>query len=141
MNKSDEKSKYTMYIIILAILSVYFILITVPADSTKKDVYVTVKVYQPLTTKVEISNIEVMVKPTTIIATPTYLADLIQSGSLKVVASTPSVSAIVTSNPILIYTSTDMNIVLKNVPLGENTVKIQLYDNNNLITTKDVTLT
>ncbi|CAG0948858.1 MAG: hypothetical protein OIN86_13035 [Candidatus Methanoperedens sp.] len=140
MNKSDEKSKYTMYIIILAILSVYFILISVPADSTKKDVYVTVKVYQSLTTKVEITNIEVMEKPATIIATPTYLADLIQSGSLKVVASTPSVSAIVTSNPILIYTSTDMNLVLKNVPVDENTVTIKLYDNNNLVTTKEVTL-
>lgn len=148
MDKELTKN-YNILIVVFVLFLIYLAAVTLPVSSSKKDIYIDLSLYQPGTDitwsglvapPLEITNIDATIKTSTLLSTPTFLANILYSGNIKVVASTQSISSVATTEPVLVWTSRGIRIILKDVPISENTVSIKLYNDNNLIQTKVVTL-
>lgn len=108
-------------------------LISVPISSNK-DLYITTTVEFPATSShPKIYTMEALAKPHTIIESPYFLAGILTSGPLKLIANS-STKTSQTSMPVVYrgFTS-DGYIVLRDIPPTEDIITVTLYEDGNQI--------
>ncbi len=130
---------------ILGLIALIIAGMVVPVGNTN-DIYLNVMVEKPaclpLTDCFEsakIIDVSGYATPHTLIEAP-YLADIISSGSLKIIVESGTKKTIKNIGTILKSTSGTYQITLKDVSKTQTTATVKLYENNILTDTKTVTI-
>ncbi|MFA4870820.1 MAG: hypothetical protein WC623_21665 [Pedobacter sp.] len=135
--------KQPIWIMFIAIIAtIYLALITIPISDKTNDVYLDMTITKPINVVIpqplEFSDVTATVKRSTFLESPNLGCLIGCSGTIKLTASTPSVTTTKNLDPIYITSSVSTRIVLKKVPLTEKTVTLKLFENNVVTSTKEV---
>lgn len=140
MKPKPQPNKLDFILIILLLATAYTALITIPVSSDHKDVYVKAVIEKPLAGSVKLADVEVTAQPNTFLSAPS-LASILSSGKVTITAETASIKTKKVIGEIYRTSEADVTLILKKVPMDENSVTIKVYEDTSLADTMEVEIT
>lgn len=131
-----------LLVAIVLLIGLFVASMTVPINDNK-DAFITADIsFDALSTHPKVTNIKAYSIPHTLLKAPDVMGALIYSGNLKLEASTPTTFATANIGTLtkLVDSSVSSTVVLRDIPVTEKTITVRLTEDNNVLSTYEVTL-